>query len=315
MDIKEEDIIKDLIFKGVGNEDFEIYYLENNSLGKLDDIIDNKSEKVVLVSSVPKELIYKPNYFEFPKAHEFVNSLLTKQAEGYNLTHIFLGDLVNEPNLTNYSNNFWKNLAYEIERPKFENPALLKTLNMIITDDELESFYETHIKKEKEDDPFKPIIIKHLRPHIRSFMREYGMDKEEAFNILRDYYEAEKRGERFIFNPKDLNQNKKTKYYDAVFCDIEGTLIKDGEFNKELFEELKNYAKEKPVNIWTGGGLYFMLKPGNYFRRNFDKEGMFFPLLEKRLFKGNKVEIAIDDLPKDLFEREYGIKVNKYIRV
>ncbi|GEM_PF-5852755 len=106
-----------------------------------------------------------------------------------------------------------------------------------------------------------------------------------------------------------LNYESKTKvqpsYFPGVFCDIEGTLLKNEKRNEGLIEELKERAKLTSVTIWTGGELenfYSLLQLG-------------YPIVSKHWFKGSEVESIIDDEEKEDFERNYGITSREYKKI
>ncbi len=92
----------------------------------------------------------------------------------------------------------------------------------------------------------------------------------------------------------------------GVFCDVEDTFLINGQINEHLKKELEKYALEKPVNLWTGSDPEkFAHKVGN----------VRYPVLSKNDYRGAEVEIAIDDMPPEALEREYGIKARKFVNV
>lgn len=95
----------------------------------------------------------------------------------------------------------------------------------------------------------------------------------------------------------------------GVFCDIEGTLLIDGKINEKVLEMLKKYSTEKAVTIWTGGDA-------EGYQKELAKIGITgFPVLSKHIFSGCKVEIAIDDWPKEALEKEYNLTIKKLLQV
>jgi len=98
------------------------------------------------------------------------------------------------------------------------------------------------------------------------------------------------------------------KTFPGVFCDIGGTLFVDKKLNEEVLEKLKNFAEVKPVTLWTGGDL-------EEIKKKLVAMGVKYPLVSKDAFEGCEVEIAIDDLAKDVFEKRYRIYSREYIQV
>lgn len=96
--------------------------------------------------------------------------------------------------------------------------------------------------------------------------------------------------------------------FDAVCCDVEGTLmganyvIEQGV--KTLLQEV---SKTRPVVLWTGGNL----KAND---KRLRKAGISYPLVPKSLLRGATVAVAIDDLSQEEFYSTYGIKVENYYR-
>jgi len=95
-------------------------------------------------------------------------------------------------------------------------------------------------------------------------------------------------------------------YFPGVFCDVEGTVLKQGCIDEMLYHELKIMSFAAPVTLWTGADIkdysYLVSKLG-------------YPLLSKHWFRGSTVEQAIDDDPKELFEANYGITAKDYRKV
>jgi hypothetical protein len=92
-------------------------------------------------------------------------------------------------------------------------------------------------------------------------------------------------------------------YFPGVFCDVEGTILKEGKLDDLLVKELASMSAATPVTLWTGADL----KDYSYLVSNLG-----YPLLSKHWFRGSTVEQAIDDDPKELFEANYGITAKDY---
>lgn len=107
------------------------------------------------------------------------------------------------------------------------------------------------------------------------------------------------------YEPKNIVEPQS---FPGVFCDIEGTLMKDEKLNNNLVKELREYSKDKPVNVWTGANLEEVVP----FLWNNRIE---YPLLSKDWFKGSEAELVIDDMDAAEFEQMFGIKARQFIRV
>lgn len=106
---------------------------------------------------------------------------------------------------------------------------------------------------------------------------------------------------------KDLIGNE---IIEGVFCDIGGTILTPkGMVNEKVLQMLQKEEGKRAVSIWTGGDVK------EFQKKLYGLEVKKFPVLSKYSFRGCEVEIAIDDLPQDEFERRYGIRTHKYIQV
>lgn len=168
-------------------------------------------------------------------------------------------------------------------RKKFENPALSAVADI--------GYKQNIIGKLKHDYHHIPL----REDVLRKAREELGMsgDNEEIKEKL------------FAYVPE---QKIKPQFFPGVFCDVEGTLISEGELNDGLVKELTSYSKEKSVNIWTGSDLKYI----GSLLMNYNLE---YPLLSKDWFRGCEVELAIDDLERKEFEKMYEIKAKKFRKV
>jgi hypothetical protein len=98
------------------------------------------------------------------------------------------------------------------------------------------------------------------------------------------------------------------RYLEGIFCDVEGTLIKNGQINQNLVAELQAKSQEKPVTIWTGGDVK---EAGRVLR----PAGVTWKILPKSEFAGARINEAYDDLNQDVFEKTYDIEVLNYHQV
>lgn len=103
------------------------------------------------------------------------------------------------------------------------------------------------------------------------------------------------------------NKEWKGKVFPGVFCDIEGTLLFINKIKSNVLEKLKKYSKTKPVTLWSGGDL-------EEIKKKLVANGIVYPLVSKYAFEGSKVEVIIDDLAQDEFEKRYKISSEKYIQ-
>ena len=120
---------------------------------------------------------------------------------------------------------------------------------------------------------------------------------------------------------KDLRQRQGGIDYSGtisgLFVDIEDTLYKDGKIDMDVIDKMIDYSRKGPVTIWTGGEVD---KISLTVRKLFtdaciERESRLYtrtPILSKHTFRGCNVESAIDDLAKEEFEREYGIRTVEY---
>jgi len=112
----------------------------------------------------------------------------------------------------------------------------------------------------------------------------------------------------------------------GIFCDVEGTLLHDGEINTDLVSQLIQYARQHPVTLWTGGDVKILsgevspqlekiCEACN--RENGQKTNLHLrtPVLSKHLFRGSQPEIVFDDMTLNAFKAEYGINPQQYIQI
>lgn len=90
-----------------------------------------------------------------------------------------------------------------------------------------------------------------------------------------------------------------------VFCDIEGTLLVDGQLNDQIVAYLREQAKVRPITLWTGGDV-------KAYRQQLSKL-LPWKVASKWLFSGAKVETVIDDQSQDWLEETYGLKIKQHI--
>ena len=98
------------------------------------------------------------------------------------------------------------------------------------------------------------------------------------------------------------------KFFPGVFCDVEGTLIKDGEINIEMLTKLKELSRTKPITLWTGGNVEEL---GKILAKNSIK----WKLISKRDLTGAEVETSYDDEDFYVFFEKYGVKVQNFNKI
>ncbi len=113
---------------------------------------------------------------------------------------------------------------------------------------------------------------------------------------------------------KDVGQAKEIvgdEMIPGVFCDVEGTLISVDrtKVNSDLVVVLGKEETDKPVTLWTGGDVKEIEKL--LVSHGIKK----YPVVSKDVFRGCKVEIVYDDLPKAEFKKQYNITAKKYIKI
>ncbi len=102
---------------------------------------------------------------------------------------------------------------------------------------------------------------------------------------------------------------RKGEFLDGVFCDIEGTLLLDGNINQKILEMLRTYEAEgKTVTLWTDGDI---AKLSEILLHN----GITYPLHAKTEFAGAQVAIAIDDMDEFTFNAHTKILPKKFVQV
>lgn len=168
-------------------------------------------------------------------------------------------------------------------RPKFRNPALEAVA---------EIKYEKDLLSQFKHDLYHPAKKEGVLKEARKAFRWDGTDEIIEKSIQ-------------FYKP---NTSVDPQYFEGVFCDIEGTLITDGELNKDLAEELQEYSRKKTVNIWTGKGLNEVIP-------FLESNNIEFPLLSKNWYKGCEVELAIDDLEENVLKNDYDITAREYRKI
>lgn len=141
--------------------------------------------------------------------------------------------------------------------------------------------------------------------------------KKLVFKILTKYYptleglSGRELGVRIneLSDGFDRPQVMKGHKLSGVFCDIEGTLVKDQIVQDVILNQLKKYEKSgKAITLWTDGNiseLSVLLK----------SQDVHYPLKSKAEFAGAIVEIAIDNDPLGDFQRKTHISPEEFLHV
>lgn len=98
------------------------------------------------------------------------------------------------------------------------------------------------------------------------------------------------------------------KFFSGVYCDVEGTLIIDGEINISMLAKLKKLAGKKSITLWTGGKV-------DDLKKILLKNGIVWKLISKSDLTGAEVETAYDDEDFSVFFEKYGVKVKDFNKV
>jgi len=98
------------------------------------------------------------------------------------------------------------------------------------------------------------------------------------------------------------------KYFPGIFCDVEGTLLKDNIVNQTTYDLLKNLSEKKPITLWTGGDIENL---GKILAQN----GITWKLVSKYDLTGAEVETAYDDEDYYIFFEKYGVKVQNFNKI
>lgn len=96
-----------------------------------------------------------------------------------------------------------------------------------------------------------------------------------------------------------------------VCVDVEGTLFtSDGAFRENTFSRAQKLAsrEKRPITVWTGGSIETA-------RTMIRKAGIPCKLVSKQLLRGATVGVVVDDLPHEVFSKEYGIDSADYEQV
>jgi hypothetical protein len=98
--------------------------------------------------------------------------------------------------------------------------------------------------------------------------------------------------------------------HEGIFCDISGTLVSGKEINSDIFLTLKELEGQgKKINLWTGGTINQELTD------LLENNQIYWPLLSKYDFEGQRVATAFDDENQEMIFKKYGISVTEFQQV
>jgi hypothetical protein len=101
---------------------------------------------------------------------------------------------------------------------------------------------------------------------------------------------------------------RKGENLSGVFCDIEGTILVDGNIRQDTLEKLEEYeAQGKSVVLWTDGDI-------DEISPQLRKHGIEYPIHAKADYAGATVEVAIDDLDEHAFTARTKIQAKTFVR-
>jgi hypothetical protein len=184
-------------------------------------------------------------------------------------------------------------LDMELDTPKFDSPALgIQAKIAYVTDRKSRLLH---------DYKSRPAEV------IETIKKEFDMHgtDSEILEQLRTH---------------DLRFSEIKGVLPGVYVDIDGTLLRGDKLSSLIVSTMIEYSKTRPVCLWTGGGKEIATKKiGRLFEETCKKLGSTMhtrvPILDKQLFAGYRPQIVIDDLPKEMFERDYKIFPEMYFQV
>ncbi|HDD72733.1 MAG TPA: hypothetical protein ENG00_01420 [Candidatus Aenigmarchaeota archaeon] len=149
------------------------------------------------------------------------------------------------------------------------------------------------------------VLLHELRKRTEEVMKKV----KEIYGFEGEVEEIEKKLMELKGYEKELNE-----HLPGVFCDVYGTLLigegEEARINRNVHEMLREYSRDRPVNIWTGGILDDAVR--DLIKSGFDED---IPILSKDFFRGCTAEIVIDDEDRETIEDLYNIRAEKFIRV
>lgn len=157
-----------------------------------------------------------------------------------------------------------------------------------------------------------------IKHGAQSFFRGEGSDYARS-RLTKSISEARELGltgndDEIIQQIKDFEYQPKSsffagKFFPGIFCDIENTLLVNGEISASMFATLQAFSNvNRPITLWTGGEVKDLQKI-------LTQNRISWKLISKTDLTGAEVEIAYDDENFDTFFKKYGVKVKKFIQI
>jgi len=150
-------------------------------------------------------------------------------------------------------------------------------------------------------------ILAHDLYHVRNGNKDQASWAERAKKVFGDL-PFEELAAKVEAGDKPQGSSFEGRYLEGVFCDVEGTLIQNGQINEQLRSELEAKSQEKPITIWTDGDIKEL---GSVLRH----AGITWKIVPKSEFAGARVAEAYDDLSPEELNARTNIEVLNYHQV
>ncbi len=128
--------------------------------------------------------------------------------------------------------------------------------------------------------------------------RNFGLTgtDEEIIQLIKDY------------EYKPQSSFYAGKFFPGVFVDIEGTILNGGELNKDILNQVKEFAGKKPITLWTGGEIKSLIPI-------LISHGIFWKVVSKYDFAGAEVEVAFDNENQEMIQKKYGVSIREFVQI
>jgi len=178
---------------------------------------------------------------------------------------------------------------------------------------------EGELSKQRNEELVREIrMIRHIIGNSRGSedLSSYPPDRLEqflqrskkAFPDLTD--KTDKEVFDFMYSIEfEVPEKMKDQIIEGVYCDVEGTLMVNGELNNNVLNKLKEYeAQGKQITIWTDGDLEELTQ-------KLRSLGVQYPIKSKFDFGGANAEIVIDNDDQNTFFAKTRIFPKEFIKV
>lgn len=194
------------------------------------------------------------------------------------------------------STELYKEYLDLLEDEKKEDLLAIK-LNEIATYDDIMATIRhriAHLQKSNLEKDNK--IVNEAVLEARSKLRLTGTDQEVIIQIVN-------------FKSSKTSPFAGT-FFPGVFCDIENTLLINGQVNEEMFLKLQELSETEPITLWTGAVLEI-----DSIRKKLIQKGISWKVVPKTMFSGAEVEIAFDDEGYEEFYKKYNVKARSFNKI